>query len=493
MQKSQKDHARALPLHPLLIGLFPILSLMGHNIIEIAPEDGFRSLLVSAALVGLVWLVTRAVTRWSWARAGLAASLFAGLFFSYGHVYTLVEGASLLGLRVGRHLLLGPVWVGIFIGGVWGIRKIQDTATLTQALNLIGAVLLVFPLYQITAHELTILASESRLEGPAPVQTGTAGFDRPDIYYIILDAYTRDDTLLEVFDYDNTPFLQALEDRGFVIPHCSRSNYGRTYLSISSSLNMGYVQDFAPYNGPGELTAMIKDSAVRQAFTAEGYTIVAFDADFYRTQWPDADLYIAYESRGGGLRKVNEFEALATDTTALFFLLDANLVLGGSPLEFVYETRNVEKYNRVNFTFDTLEDFPATPGPKFVWVHIPSPHGPYVFSETGRYFPDLDETPEGYRAQVIYLNQRVLDAVDAILARSEIPPVIVVQGDHGAEDTYGDYRRLNILNAYYLPGEESGRLYPSITPVNTFRLILDTYFDDEMDLLPDVSYFCPRE
>ncbi len=493
MREKRWAGAGRLPFHPLLIGVFPILSLMGHNIIEIAPVDGLRSLLISLVLAGLVWLAARAVPGWTWARAGLVASLFAGLFFSYGHVYALVEGTSLLGLRLGRHLILGPVWVGLFVAGAGAISRIRDTIGLTQGLNVIGAVLLVFPIFQISAHEITLLASEARLGKPALSQTGGIGAERPDIYYMILDAYARDDTLLEVFGHDNTPFLQALEERGFVIPPCTRSNYGRTYLSVSSSLNMGYVQDFAPYNGPGELTAMIKDNAVRAALAAQGYTIVAFDAGFYRTQWPEADLYIAYENRGGGLRSINEFEALAIDTTALFFFLDANLALGGAPLGFVYETRNVEKYSRVRFTFDTLEDFPEVASPKFVWVHIPAPHGPYVFTERGRFNPSLDETPEGYRAQIVYLNQRVLDAVDAILARSEIPPVIVIQGDHGASETFADARRLNILNAYHLPGDASARLYPSITPVNTFRLILDSYFDEGLELLPDVSYFSPPE
>jgi hypothetical protein len=49
---------------------------------------------------------------------------------------------------------------------------------------------------------------------------------------------------------------------------------------------------------------------------------------------------------------------------------------------------------------------------------------------------------------------------------------------------------MTILNAYYLPGEES-RLYPTITPVNTFRIILDAYFGQDYPLLPDVSRYSP--
>ena len=46
------------------------------------------------------------------------------------------------------------------------------------------------------------------------------------------------------------------------------------------------------------------------------------------------------------------------------------------------------------------------------------------------------------------------------------------------------------MNAYYLPGHND-KLYPTITPVNTFRLIFDTYFGGKYDMLPDISYFSP--
>jgi len=46
------------------------------------------------------------------------------------------------------------------------------------------------------------------------------------------------------------------------------------------------------------------------------------------------------------------------------------------------------------------------------------------------------------------------------------------------------------LNAYYLPGHED-ELSPDISPVNTFRLIFDSYFGGNYDMLPNVSYFSP--
>jgi hypothetical protein len=75
--------------------------------------------------------------------------------------------------------------------------------------------------------------------------------------------------------------------------------------------------------------------------------------------------------------------------------------------------------------------------------------------------------------------------------------VIILQSDHGSglglstqslEQT--DLReRMSILNAYYLPGPGRQALYPSISPVNTFRVLFNAYFGAGLDLLPDRSYF----
>jgi hypothetical protein len=79
--------------------------------------------------------------------------------------------------------------------------------------------------------------------------------------------------------------------------------------------------------------------------------------------------------------------------------------------------------------------------------------------------------------------------MDTLISESDTPPIIVLQGDHGPWLQTKE-KRLRIFNAYYLPGNND-KLYSKITPVNTFRLIFDTYFGGNYDMLPDVSYFSP--
>ena len=49
-----------------------------------------------------------------------------------------------------------------------------------------------------------------------------------------------------------------------------------------------------------------------------------------------------------------------------------------------------------------------------------------------------------------------------------------------------------ILNAYYFPGQKYELLYPSVSPVNSFRIVLNTFFGGTYELLPDRNYFIPH-
>ena len=106
---------------------------------------------------------------------------------------------------------------------------------------------------------------------------------------------------------------------------------------------------------------------------------------------------------------------------------------------------------------------------------------------------------ENYTNQVQAANRMIHRLIEGILRDSPAPPVIMVQGDEGpyppgtGRDTFA-WRTANrtqllqktgILNAYYLPGADPRVLYPRISPVNSFRVVFNTYFGTSLPLLPD--------
>jgi hypothetical protein len=145
-----------------------------------------------------------------------------------------------------------------------------------------------------------------------------------------------------------------------------------------------------------------------------------------------------------------------------------------------------------------LKQVASLPSPKLVFAHIVSPHPPYVFGSTGedvrqgQFETESDiRNSDAYTRQIDYLNKEMVEVLGYVLQHSDTPPVIVVMGDHGWAYV-SEEARLSILNVYYLPEGTEG-LYPTMTPVNTFRFVMDRYFGGDFGLLPDKSYYSTHE
>jgi hypothetical protein len=107
------------------------------------------------------------------------------------------------------------------------------------------------------------------------------------------------------------------------------------------------------------------------------------------------------------------------------------------------------------------------------------------------YKDELEYTKEeyiyGYTNQVTFVNKQILEIARELIDKSQVPPIIIIQGDHGT-GRFGQDVRMLILNAYYLPGHPEV-LYDTISPVNSFRVVLNEYFDQSLPILEDRSYF----
>ena len=93
----------------------------------------------------------------------------------------------------------------------------------------------------------------------------------------------------------------------------------------------------------------------------------------------------------------------------------------------------------------------------------------------------------GYTNQAAFISEQISQVVERIIENSAIPPVIIIQGDHDPIHL-DETNRMRILNAYYFP-EAKPALYSGITPVNSFRLLFNTYFGTDFKLLKDTSCY----
>jgi hypothetical protein len=280
---------------------------------------------------------------------------------------------------------------------------------------------------------------------------------------------------------------------GFYIASCAQSNYSKTDLSLSSSLNMDYVTALDPALAPDNtdrlpLWNLIKDNQVKKMFHEMGYRTIAFETGFDFSHLNDLDVFYAPQRKG-----FNEFEILYIRTTLARLFDDAGLLA-----RFHY-TPEDRKRELILFDLEQLKNIPLMPGPKFVFAHLVIPHQPFVFGPNGEasviqervnkgntYYTKHDYEL-GYVNQAKFISEQISQVVESIIKNSAIPPIIIMQGDHGPSHL-DEATRMGILNAYYFPDEQPA-LHSSITPVNSFRVLFNTYFGTEFNLLKDASYY----
>ena len=244
-----------------------------------------------------------------------------------------------------------------------------------------------------------------------------------------------------------------------------------------------------------DLGETIKHSKVSELFSSLGYRFVTFDTDIWWLDITDSDQFISQYSSPWqklmNLKLLGNFEKYYVRTTALR-VVEEFTTSQQNRLGKVMLSAEKAHYDKIQFEFDQLENLPPTGSPKFVYAHLVAPHFPYVFNPDGSFSYTLANLP-GYTNEIEYVNQRILEVLRQIINDSKNPPVIILQGDHGLA---ADVRNANLM-AYYLPNGGEDGLYPTITPVNSFRLVFNKYFGAGYPLLPDVarsaSYQTPYE
>jgi hypothetical protein len=212
-----------------------------------------------------------------------------------------------------------------------------------------------------------------------------------------------------------------------------------------------------------------------------------------------ADVNINY---GGSLP---EFSRLVLKTTAIDPI--------GRTLGLWGDERRIQ-YERVKYEFDRLSRIPQEEAPTFVYAHFLTPHPDYVFNRDGSFRPPMTEAEiiqrgaevvfsERYVDQLVATNAMVESLINSLITASDTPPIIILQSDEGPYPDFADgfkwtetsgnnldlRVKSGILNAYYFPGVDQSVLYPTITPVNSFRLVFNLYFGTNLDLLPDKYYY----
>ena len=472
-QKLEAIFKGPVVFYPLLFAAFPILFLYAYNIRETAVSEIWLPLGVSVAATLVLWAILSLILR-SLAKAGLATAIFLVLFFSYGRLYDVLQT---WGLSVKHAYLFSTA---LFIWGycVYFIgRAKRHFRITTKLLNVAAVVLIAINLFNIASYQVRLARLEAGTADSPQEQTVDEIMDKenletmPDVYYIVPDSYNTPRSMAEVWNYDNSEFVNKLTSEGFFIASESKTRYPVTHFSLATSLNMEYIPDTEDVT---VVFQKITHNKVANLFKAYGYKYIRIGSWWSPTMYTsDADVNVSfYKTTGYGTELVG-FLGVLWNTTMLRPFYNR-----------LHSGQNQSYFRRgILYSLDYIKKVPDIDvgAPKFVFWHIICPHAPFVFGPNGEEVDPVNWTnSEFYLGQYIFITAEIEKVVDALLEKSAIPPIIIIQSDTGFGRNWD-----KIFNAYYLPGDGKKLLYDNISPVNSFRLIFNYYFGENYELLED--------
>jgi hypothetical protein len=485
----------------LLCASWPFIGFINHNyqqtaylgrVLAIWLLFTVAALILTAVIRQVPWLRLRA-------RAGIAVGICFVWFFSFGAIS---ESLFEVGVRLGTiHLMVWAVGLGIML--TLGLR-LSDA----RKVRLIGLAV-VLSMLAVPATQLAgqLIVSQG-------VALGTAASDdqanmkagagkaklvkASNVYWILPDAYMRADALLGAVGYDNTPFLNALEARGFKVARNSFVNYPATSQSVSTTLNMDYFypvgEEYPPEIYGFKLQGF--NNVVRR-FKQHGYRYLHMEAG-----------HLMQKTRCGGVEDI----CIKGATANRFSLSEADInLLRLTPLYRII-SRLLPTALSADLTFvgDAMRALRRTVGngPQFSFVHILSPHFPNRYQKNCTIMQNIGHEllgdygdpkfAKGYLFDLICLNGELLAAIDEILAIDEADPIIIVQSDHGVplgqseyvnSDPYIAFRNLNAIR---FPVDCGKRFHDNVTSVNTFRMVFSCLEGKPMPLVKD-RFFRSRQ
>lgn len=498
-------------LHPFILALYPALFLYSYNIIHYRESVLLTALLASLAIAFASYAIFLLIFR-KLSVAAIVTSAFLFFFFSYGRFRQ-----PLGNMRFD----LGPLYINsdrllffaffafmtLVIYFSWRNRK--KLLPTNRTLFTLSSILLAYTILNVGYSEIKLgrisLAKETSQQTSIH---GTSSANTPDIYYIILDRHAGIATLKD-YNYDESRFRDFLKSKGFYIADESTSNYPKTFESLASTLNLEYLDHLTQETNGGATsdesiaTPMIQNNQVIKFLKGQGYKYIHVGSswDPNRTN-PNADVNLIMAG-GAYPFPTDEFSAGFINLTAASVVLNKiypdTTAVSEDPLAN-------EHRSRILYQFSTFTDIPKMSGPKYVFAHILIPHPPFVLDKNCQPINEAEAAKhselDDYTSQLHCGDILAEQAINEILEDSPSKPIIIVQGDEGpmpkqhpipsnldwAKASNASIKeKFPIINAYLWP-EHEDKLYQSITPVNTFRLLFDTYFSADLPLLADKNY-----
>jgi hypothetical protein len=438
-------------------------------------------------------------------KAALFAFLIGVFCMLFGFLHDAIK-SSFPNYFISRYIFILPFSILFLTICAFILKSKQSRFIKTyQYLNLLLLILVTGELIRMTVLGFTYKTDHSLIDSRFTVYHQLKSTQivpdslKPDIFFLIFDCMPSSKALLAGAGFDNTATDSFLTEKKFYVAADARSNYNLTVHSVTSTLNMEYLQQEEIYKHTGihmyfRSASSLLNNSLTKILSTQGYSIHQYQSlsfvnnehlkgkgpfsqmltmnYFYKTLPGRLYRDLAWNIKRinyGFLKKINsrsyrkKAESAAEDIKSTTMLVKNSCSLSNKP--------------------------------KFVYAHFMLPHPPYFFDSTGNIKPFLlpastapNMIDNSFFDQVKFANILIRDIVNKIQSENKKNTIIVIAGDHGvpfnnkSKDLY-----FQNLNAIYFPDGDYTTLYPGLSSVNTFRVILNKYFKSSLPILKDSS------
>jgi hypothetical protein len=425
-------------------------------------------------------------------KSGVFAISFLIIFFFFGSAYDFMQRIHLPSILVSYKFLIVLILLFMVLLAIF-LRKKPPPLKAHQFFFLLFSVLMTMELFICLYYVFSGKKNDPAIKNSPLALQLKPGLAQPDIFFIVFDEYASSRALKKYFRFDNSVLDSTLEKDGFYISHDSKSNYSSTVMSMASTLNMQY------FNRPMENTSIDTHSLLEGALSiGRSYVPKLLEQQGY--QIINYGLFDVGNHKASGPRPFRDYEARALNLETLWGRIQRDILwnvivrMPGYSEKMLGDKEYIER-NQSNFRLFVTELNKPSSKPRLVVSHILLPRRPAYVDRNGNprvtSMDDFrDENHDSlYLEQVLYANKLIDSIGNAAIKNRQRPLVLIIEGDHG--NRYAAWgisireKHFMNLNTYYFSDKDYSMLYDSISPVNSFRVVLNKYFNAELPLLKD--------
>jgi hypothetical protein len=503
----KRNKAVDIILKLLLLHLFPVFFILhGYNEnFGLIPFDVLVHLFINySAILFLLFAISLFALR-NRDKAFVFSFFLLCIFFFFGFFHDQLKRIFPASFFSSYTFILPFILVVIISIFFFTRDRVRDVSLVSKFVNVLLCAFVFIELTVFGYNLVTNKASKNNLslkDGPANNRRPGCVKKNPDIFFIVFDEYMSSPGLARYFNFTNSTIDSLLRSTGFYASEDSKSNYNMTPFSLASTFNYNYLSikqsdSFISHNSFLKAIETFRENKLTSFLASQGYDIIN---------------YGCFEVDDASLRVAPYFERLPADMinnqTIIFrikrdigwYFATRNIFNGQFRIPISYKKSKEYHLYRNNFNVEnTITELTRTSDrPKFVYAHFMMPHDPYFLDSAGNFVSDtaiLQGTlnrERAYLSQLKYCNKSLGRIIQTAAIKTGRERVVIIEGDHGFglhNNAEFKDREFPNLNAYYFSDRDYSSLYRNISPVNSFRVILNKYFCYNLPLLKDSSFY----